>query len=480
MTERIKGLVCRRMLTLLCCMMSTFTILSAQGKKPGWTVKEPKAKDSYIGIVQILKSTLDTESMIEPNFKDKAKRDALWKIAAQMPWEIDGTKSLFAVLNQRGAYKVSLNDVLLTEIQNSPSFALVGEWESENEYWCYYSVKKSEAQSFIDRLVEKSKNCALDLYAEARNLQKSGHLYRSAVMYIQALDSLHPAIFRYLPVPNDTGFVDLGCLIYEAYLDVYKGVTMTTELKSIPAAYGEMVPGKFSVLVKQGNVPLKKLGIVSAFEGSITATPTTDDEGRCWFSIENVTSRQDLQAVKFSIDTEYLMELPPVYGCNAIDGRHLFPSLKIPVKLFDTRALVKINTESSDSLLRQSLRTLWSTNRDDVAFTERFDSADIIVDVEVNIAKDKDLPTDKYQLTQYSTGLNIKVKGVADDVVLTEYVISDFKLMLPASRSDEKVRQSALREMIRQMNREFPQLIKNYQFDKRLLVWRSLASTEDK
>ena len=98
----------------------------------------------------------------------------------------------------------------------------------------------------------------------------------------------------------------------------------------------------------------------------------------------------------------------------------------------------------------------------------------------VNIAKDKDLPTDKYQLTQYSTGLNIKVKGVADDVVLTEYVISDFKLMLPASRSDEKVRQSALREMIRQMNREFPQLIKNYQFDKRLLVWRSLASTEDK
>ena len=173
-----------------------------------------------------------------------------------------------------------------------------------------------------------------------------------------------------------------------------------------------------------------------------------------------MTSRQDLQAVKFSIDTEYLMELPPVYGCNAIDGRHLFPSLKIPVKLFDTRALVKINTATSDSLLRQSLRTLWSTNSDDVAFTERFDSADIIVDVEVNIAKDKDLPTDKYQLTQYSTGLNIKVKGVADDVVLTEYVISDFKLMLPASRSDEKVRQSALREMIRQMNREFPQLIK--------------------
>ena len=118
MTERIKGFVCRRMLTLLCCMMSTFTILSAQGKKPGWTVKEPKAKDSYIGIVQILKSALDTESMIEPNFKNKAKRDALWKIAAQMPWEIDGTKSLFAVLNQRGAYKVSLNDVLLTENQS--------------------------------------------------------------------------------------------------------------------------------------------------------------------------------------------------------------------------------------------------------------------------------------------------------------------------------------------------------------------------
>lgn len=480
MAGKMKVLVCQRMLALLCCMMGAFTILSAQGRKPEWTAKEPKSKDSYIGIVQVLKSTLDAELIAEPNYRDKARRDALWKIAAQMPWEVDETKSLFAMLNQQGAYKVSLNDVLLAEIQKSPLFALVGEWESNDEYWCYYSVKKSDAQSFIDHLVENSKKCALSLYEEAQNLQKTGYLYRSAEMYVQALDSLHPAIFRYLPVSNDTGYVDLGCLIYEAYLDVYKGVTMTTELKSIPAAYGEKVPGEFSVLVKQGNVPLKKLGIVSTFEGSITATPTTDDEGRCWFSIDKVTSRQEMQAVKFSIDTEYLMELPLVYGCNAINGRHLFPSLKIPVKLFDTRALVKINTVASDSLLRQSLRALWSANRDDIVFTERFDSADIIVDVEMNVAKDKDLPTDKYQLVQYNTGLNVVVKGVADNVILTEYVISDFKLMLPASRNEARVRQSAQREMIRQMNREFSQLIKNYQFDKRLLVWRSIASIGDK
>ena len=115
-------------------------------------------------------------------------------------------------------------------------------------------------------------------------------------------------------------------------------------------------------------------------------------------------------------------------------------------------------------MLLKNLKTLWVNNRDDVELVERFDSADIIVDIEVGIVKEKDIPTEKYQFVQYNTSLNIKVNGVADNVLLTEYGIKDFKLMLPATRTEAQVRQAALREMIRQMNREFPDYLKKYQF----------------
>lgn len=461
------------MLGVVCC---TFSMLSAQVKKPSWVQKEPVAKDAYIGIVKMVKPVSpDSISNIEYH-KGEAVREALWKVASQLPWEVEQNLSLFAYLNKEGMYKASLNDVLLDEMQKSPYFMLVGEWEDETEYYCYVSVKKKAALEFIEGLIESKKIRALEMYEEAQDFESEGLLYKAAAKYIEILDSLHPAIFRYLPVPNDTGFVDLGQQIYNSYLDVYKGISMSAGEEKILAVYGEAVPADFSVSITKNGVPLRRLGVIAEFDGTITVSPTTDDEGICHFSIDNITSKNENQMISLTIDTEYLMDLPFVYGCNAVEGRHLFPSLKIPVQLFNPNAYVKINTAPTDSLLLKNLKTLWVNNRDDVELVERFDSADIIVDIEVGIVKEKDIPTEKYQFVQYNTSLNIKVNGVADNVLLTEYGIKDFKLMLPATRTEAQVRQAALREMIRQMNREFPDYLKKYQFDKREIKWRSLKS----
>jgi hypothetical protein len=115
-------------------------------------------------------------------------------------------------------------------------------------------------------------------------------------------------------VANDTGFVDLGCMVYESYLNVYKGLTMTTEVNAFPAVYGEDVPGAYAVTVTQNGVPVRNLGIIPEFEGVISADPTTDDQGRCLFSIDNISSKSPNQIISFTIDTDYLLELPSAYG----------------------------------------------------------------------------------------------------------------------------------------------------------------------
>ena len=44
--------------------------------------------------------------------------------------------------------------------------------------------------------------------------------------------------------------------------------------------------GEYAVTVTQNGVPVRNLGIIPEFEGIITADPTTDEEGKCVFSID--------------------------------------------------------------------------------------------------------------------------------------------------------------------------------------------------
>lgn len=451
------------------------TMLYAQGQRPAWTKKAPKDTGAYHGIVQVIKPTPMDTIPFDPNYKENAIKNAMLKVAAQMPWEVDTKASLFAKLSGEGRYKVSLENVLYESMVKSPLFKLQV-WENETEYWCYYNITIKDVELFLDQLLEQTAFSAQSIYEDAQTLHKEGYVYRAALKYVEALDSLHPIIFRYIPVANDTGYVDLGHQIYDSYVNVYQGIAINTEVKSIPAIRGEGVPGTYAVKVTQNGVPLRKLGIVSTFEGVASADPTTDDGGNCWFHIDNVTSKAPIQQIGFSIDTEYIMDLPLVYGDNPLEGRNLFPSLKIPVNLFNPKMYTKINTEASDSSLYKSLENIWRENRNDVIITERFDSADVVIETAINIAKEQEIPTSKYQFVQYNAAMRLIVKSVADDKVLCEYVIKDFKITLPATRTEAQVRQSALREMIRQMNRELPKKVEEFKFDKREIVWKQLSS----
>lgn len=470
----------KRMMVSLLCLAIAVSALQAQGKMPSWVKKVPVRKDAHIGIASVIKPTPMDTIPFNPNYKEDTRRAALWKVAAQLPWEIEQTSSLFAVLSEKGLYKSSLNDVLLSQMQVSPVFATFEEWESDTEYWCFYSIKKAEGKDFIEQLVENTKSTGERMYAEAKHLQEQGFLYKAARKYIETLDSLHPAIFRFLPIANDTGFVDLGQMVYKSYLDVYKDIDMTTAVVAMPAVYGEEIPGVYAVSVSQKGNPVRDFGLIPEFDGLVNAEPTTNGEGKYFFSIGNVSSKDVCQLLSFKIDSVCLLDLPPIYGCNALENRHSFPSINIPIKLFNPKVYTKINVADTDSLLKLSLENIWNNERNDVLLTECDDSADVVVEYSVNIAKEKSIDTEKYHFVQYNGGLCIKVKGVVDDVLLTEYEIEDFKIMLPASRTEAQVRQSILREMSRQLKREFPDKVNGFYFDKRELVWRSLVAIGSK
>lgn len=485
----MKKLQTRRMVMVLLCIVLITKTLCAQGKKPSWTEKEPIRKNSYIGIVQVAKpnladtATYSTENKMAEdslttsdaiNYKEKAALDALKKIAAQMPWETQNGQSLYATLASKELYdSTRLETVLMTEIRNNLVFEKVGEWENDTAYWGYFAVTKNDAKNFIKTLIDSTVVKAKAILDEGKQLQSTGNLYRAANKYVDALEALHPIIFIHTPIQNAEGNdIDLGLHIYESYLNVYKGITLSTEVKQMPGVTGEKIPGKYAIRIMQNNIPLRNIGVKAQYDGAFTIDPSTNDMGIVNFSIDEVSPMDENNKIIINIDNEQLMSLPPVYGHSSVSAD--FPSIEIPIHLFNPQAYTIIETAESDSILKKALVNIWNNNRDDFAFVGTRDSADIIVNIGVDIAKLTEFTGGKYQFIQHNTALHIEVKGVADDVVISEYDIKDFSLVLPASRTEAQIRQSALREMIRQMNRELPKYIKGYEFDKRELTWRTL------
>lgn len=465
----------KRICVLFCIIICSFSTLFAQNEKPTWTQKEMQDSSVYVGILQLAKTEhVDSLSMLL--YKQKAKVDALWKVFIQMPWNIEQTKSLFAVLSREGLYKASLYEILLGEMKKSPFF-VSKEWEDEREYWCCVSVEKQIAKEFIEQLVDKAKSSAERIYADAKKLQIDGYVYRAAKKYVEALDSLHPAIFRYLPTPNDTGYVDFGKQIYDSYLKVYDNMVITSDISNIPAIYDEGIPMRFSISIAQGDVPLRKLGVKSVFDGLVKIDPTTDAKGECYFSIDHVASPQKEQRIEFMVDSEYLMDLPLVYGCDVLKNRFSFPSLAIPINLITPNALVCIN--ATDSLLGQSLEQIWMSQRNDIVITKCADSADIVVTTELKIDKEKDVVTRDYKFVQYCASLKIIANAHADNEQIVDYDIRDFSIMLPASRRSEQVRETVIRELNRQIERKFPNYVKGYKYDKRKTIWSSIIPIKD-
>lgn len=472
---RMKLFSYKRSCVLFCIIMCSVSTFFAQNEKPAWTQIEQQDSSIYIGILQLAKPAhIDSLSMLL--YKQKAKVDAFWKVFIQIPWNIEQEESLFAVLSREGLYKASLYEVLLGEMQKSPYFVFE-EWENESEYWCNVSAEKQQVEVFIEHFVQRARKSAECLYNDAKKLQADGYIYRSAKKHIEALDSLHPAIFRFLPIPNDTGYIDLGKQIYDSYLNIYDSIVITSDISNIPAIYDEGIPMRLSISIAQGDVPLRKLGVKSVFDGLVKIDPTTDAKGECYFSIDYVASPQKEQRIEFMVDSEYLMDLPLVYGCDVLKNRFSFPSLAIPINLITPNALVCIN--ATDSLLGQSLEQIWMSQRNDIVITKCADSADIVVTTELKIDKEKDVVTRDYKFVQYCASLKIIANAHADNEQIVDYDIRDFSIMLPASRRSEQVRETVIRELNRQIERKFPNYVKGYKYDKRKTIWSSIIPIKD-
>lgn len=460
-------------------------------KKPTWVTKAPAVKGTYVGIASVSKRSMNPDGEQADNatasassiivsqlffndkYKESGKREAEKKILASLHLAVDAN-SLLGDLIVKGIYASSFDDVFIDKVFNTPLLKKQGEWEDDEEYWCYYSITEKDYQTRIKSLEDSICGQAETIWKLGMSYQKDGMLFNAAKSFAEALNLIHPLIYTQHKIKYDFENVDLFTSIYNSYLHVYDDIKLTCSQNEIPAVAGESVPATFKVTVDQKGTPVRKAGVVIEYEGIIDGTLITDENGSASFSIVKATN-EPLQTISFSLDKEGMLDLPETYVSKQLIAKaEKIGTAQASVKLFDPNNYIYINVSPADSATEKALNDLIGARKDLTIVTDK-SKADLILDVNIASKLDQEAePNAQWPINKYLSSLSLTLNDVSSGNTLLQYGINGFQYLAPANRTKDQVLHSSAKEMSRQLTRELPDKLKQFNYDKRSLLWSTL------
>ena len=470
---------------------TVYSQTKSNAKKPAWITKEPVVKNTYIGIASVSKRSMNPDGeatetapvqsssiivsqlFFNDKYKESGKKEAQKQILGSLHLAVDAN-SLLGDLILKGAYNTSFDDVFIERVLDTPSLKLQGEWEDEEEYWCYYSITEKDYQNRIETLQDSICNEAQSMWQQGLNFQKEGQLFNAAKTYAQTLNLIHPFIYSQRTIKHNFENVDLFTSIYNSYVHVYDDIKLTCSIDEIPAVAGEKVPATFRLKVDQNGVPVQKVGVVVDYAGTTDGSFITDENGEATFSIVKATD-EPVDVINFSIDKDGLYDLPETYVFKQLTaGAENIGTAQVAVKLFDPTNYIYISVTPFDSVTDKTVRQLIG-DRKDLVIVDDKSKADLLLNAAVATRLDQEsVSAEKWSINKYSSSLEIKVNEASSGNELFRYNIDKFQYLAPANRKKDQVLHASAKEMSRQLVREFPDQFKPFSYDKRSIVWSEL------
>lgn len=484
-------------LTAIACFMLASAPLNVYSqsstKKPAWITKAPTVKNTYIGIANVPKRSMNpageqsdnsaamqqassiivSQLFFNDKYKESGKKEAQKKILSLLHLAVDPS-SLLGDLIMNGNYSASFDDVFIDRVLETPLLKLQGEWEDDEEYWCYYSISEKDCQEHITSLQDSICSQAETMWKLGMSYQQDGQLFTAAKTYSEALNLIHPFIYTQHNIKHDFENVDLFGSIYKSYLHVYDDININCSIAEIPAVAGESVPATFKVKVDQKGTPVQKVGVVIEYEGTTDGNFITDENGEATFSVVKAADAP-IQTISFSIDKDGLYDLPETYVFKQLTARSdKLGTAQTNVKLFDPTNYIYLDFAPSDSATEKAVNDLIGS-RNDLVIVQDKSKADLILETKIasKLVQLVD-PKAKWPINQYASSLQITVNEASSGNRLYQYDIKDFQYLAPTSRTSSQVLHSSAKEMSRQLVREFPENFKPFSYDKRALVWSTL------
>ena len=436
----------KKILTLIMvwiCAMGVFA------QAPDWVNRHPVSEDTYHGV--------GMAPLTDEDYKKKAQDNALADIAGQIATKLE-SNSLFQVLEVGEDVREMFDDQIKSSMAAwFEGQRLVDTYQNEDFYYVYFTLNKKEYRKNAEKRRKEVLNTAIGFFTNAMEAQRNMDLLQALDLFAKGLEAVEPWTFMDL---TENG-VNLPVELYNGYMNVFSGLAITSNVSKVKGESFKALSKPIVVCLKRNGevVPNVKLKVdFLSGNANMTTTAVTDQTGLADFYVKNITSKENLLELVFSLDDSFFAGLPQTYR-KMLESKSL-PSVKVVVEMEpqSATAYFKMNANNDIEGCERPLRGF--LGNEFFTLVKDRKQAQCLIDVSTVLEFGNTVTGGMYDLNTCLCTLHIKIYNNRTKALLLDYSINQHKVMIPVSKSAEQSMGMCVRELMKRAKRELPGKIK--------------------
>ncbi len=431
---------------LLSCMMT-------YAQTPSWITEHPVSSTAYIGI--------GFAPISDPDYIKKATQNALSDIVSQIAIKLENN-SLLQRIDVDGHSREMLED----EIRNNAEAWIEGHeltdsYQTKSRYYvCYTLNKESYAKKAAIRRNQAIRT-GMDYLQKGQKEELSMNLSQAAFLYIKGLESIEEWAFMDLTTTIDGRSVNIPIELYNACINLFSGMSITTNVKNVDGEEFKAITKPIAACLSKNGIVIPNFKIKASFikgSGVITPAIETDYTGTAEFYVTNITSKDEVQELRFEIDESPFKSIPIAY--QGLFFNQSLPSAKITITLKNSPISAYFSVSDNHDLtgIENSISSLLSNQH--FSFTENPKTADCYIELSTKLDIGEVVTGGTNDLNTYYCSLRLKIYNNKNEELLLDYLVTDVKVLYPINKSVSESISTCIREMMKRVNKDLPTQIK--------------------
>lgn len=448
---------------IIYCLLGVWLSVSlGWAQTPDWLQERPMGAFDYIGIGSATKD--------QSNYQEIAKRNALAELASEIEVTVEAN-SLLTVMERDMQSASTFTQMVQTAVSlQLQDYEVAGTYDDGERYWMYCRLDKETyaAQRQIRR--EQAIQRGFDFWYQGQQALQEGYLFSAIDFFIQGLKAIEPCANEDLSCSYNGQTILLGNVLYTSLKTVFNGIQITPSPTSIEATAFQSSRTAISLTVLRNGIPLRDIQLSGSFvtgSGTLSAIPPTDAQGVAVAYVQNITSKGDNQQIQFVFDLSPFKQIDSQLFAllrKQVEGQapRCFVGVGSPAKSSQLKAYLKTSQQGNEGIIR-GIRSMIANKYFDLVDSPN--TADVIVHVNSEFTQGNVVEGDMFNMREYFTTVVIQFKNNRSGAILLDYNLEKRRTLAPANSSTSNARNTAIREVMKVINRELPKQLEQLNID---------------
>ena len=418
-------------------------------QKPVWVTSHPISEKEYIGIGMAPLSDTD--------YMKKATQNALADIASQISMKLENS-SFLHVVDVDGKAR----DMFEDKIQGSMVAWLEGQelketYQSDENYYVYYSLDKKVFARNSESRRKQAIRMGMDYLKKGQEAEEMMNLAQAVQLYGKGLEAVEPWVFMDL-VNNG---VNVPTELYHAFVNVFSNMAITTNVVQVEGEAFKAISTPLAGCLSKNGIVVPSVKLKASFVtggGAVSEPMETDHTGTAEFYVTNITSKENFQELRISIDDSFIQALPNSY--RQLLQTQVWPSAKITILLNSApiTAYLYVNDDIDLEGIEKRISSLLTNNH--FTMSEDPDVSQIFIDMTTKMEMGSVVTGGVYDLNTCYCTFVLKFYNNKMEQLLLDYSVNQVKVLSPVHKSAEETIAMCIREVMKRVNRELPNRLK--------------------